>query len=339
MIATRCADGIDTAAGDTSPVDPTGSPAVVVAVISWNTRELLRGCLQALEPAVRSGSTEVWVLDNASADGSAAMVAETFHWAHLIAARENRGFGAGVNAIATASATRARESGRRPSPWLLAANADIVLTPAALETLTRAGEADPRDAVIAPRLRLPDGSIQHSVHPFPGLRSALVLSLGLGRVLPRLGEAFCLDGLWDQSRPRRADWAHGACLLLRRETFDAVGGFDPGQFLYAEDLDLCWRLHRAGWTTRYEPGAVVEHVHAAAIAQLYGDGRDMEAERSALAWLLRRRGTAVMRLWALIHLLGALARSAGPRGAPFRRYARLHLSGLLSSRDRLERHR
>jgi GT2 family glycosyltransferase len=319
---------------------------VTVAVVSWNTRELLRDCLNALAADAATGLAEVWVHDNASSDGSAALVEADFPWVHLIACADNVGFGAAINAVAE----RTRRRGR--PEWLAAANADTALTPGALSTLIDAGRYDPRAGALAPRLLLPDGSTQHSIHPFPGVWSALAFNTGLSAVLPRLADRLTLDGRWDCSRPRRVDWAHGAFVLFRRSAFDAVGGFDPHQFLYAEDIDLAWRLAQTGAYTRYVPAAIVQHRHGAAITQLYGADRDLQAQRSAYAWLLRRRGSARMRSTALLNTLGAGARAiaatlAGGSDPPagrlaawqLRRQTRMHLEGLLSTRARLEAHR
>jgi GT2 family glycosyltransferase len=319
---------------------------VAVAVVSWNTRELLRGCLSALEADAGAGRAEVWVVDNASQDGSAAMVTASFPWVRLIASEENLGFGPAVNAVARATA------GAGPPAWIAPANADTAVRPGALAALLQAGTADPRAGIIAPRLILPDTSTQHSVHPFPGLRTSLAFNSGLGRLSPRLGRELTLDGRWDRDSAREVDWAHGAFLLIRRRAFDQVGGFDPEQFLYAEDLDLAWRLTRAGWHTRYEPAARVDHAHAAAIAQLYGDDRDFAAQRSAYAWMLRRRGATRMRACALLNTLGAGARAAaatpaaalrggeaGRQAWQLRRHTRIHLDGLTASRETLRQHR
>jgi N-acetylglucosaminyl-diphospho-decaprenol L-rhamnosyltransferase len=317
---------------------------VTVAVVSWNTRDLLAGCLQSLEPAARAGLTEVWVLDNASADGSAAMVRARFPWVRLIASERNLGFGAAVNEVARQTATA----------WLAPANADITLRPGALERMLVAGRADPRAGIIAPALIGPDSSPEHSVHPFPGLLTSLTVSLGLANLSPRLARHLALDGHWDQSAARTADWAHGAFLLIRRSAFNQVHGFDPDQFLYAEDLDIAWRLARAGWHTRYEPTAEVEHAGSAATGQFYGGERDLMAQRSAYAWMLRRRGAGLMRGTALINTLGAGLRAAAAslrarRSSPspaagleawqLRRQARMHLSGLTASRRSLRQHR
>jgi N-acetylglucosaminyl-diphospho-decaprenol L-rhamnosyltransferase len=119
-----------------------------------------------------------------------------------------------------------------------------------------------------------------------------------------------IPGQWDWQRARRVPWAVGAFLLVRREAWDAVGGFDERQWMYAEDLDLGWRLARAGWATRYVPAAVVEHRSGAATSQVWGEEPSARFWRSTYGWMARRRGVA--RTWAVaaMNLMGALARSA-----------------------------
>ena len=115
------------------------------------------------------------------------------------------------------------------------------------------------------------------------------------------------------------DWAHGAFVLVRREAFDAVGGFDTDQWMYAEDLDLAWRLARAGRPTRFVPAARVRHEVAAATSQRFADDeRAAQHMAAAQDWMARRRGRAVARAYAgdqRARVRGA-ARGARPAGAP-----------------------
>jgi GT2 family glycosyltransferase len=273
---------------------------VVVAVVSWNTRELLASCLESLANDVRDGVADVWVVDNASTDGSADMVREDFPWAGLIASSENLGFGAGVNAVAS----RAR------APWLALANADTALEPDALHALLATGAHHPEAGLIAPRLILPDGTTQHSVYPFPTIPFTLAYVSGAIAVSDSLARQWCFDRGFDRNRGQQVPWAVGAFALVRRSAWDQVGGFDESQWMYAEDLDLGWRLHMAGWTTRYEPRARVHHAESAATTQAWGDGRHARWHASTYAWLLRRRGIYVARIIALINVLGFMTRAA-----------------------------
>jgi GT2 family glycosyltransferase len=268
---------------------------VLVAVVSWNTRDLLARCLESMAGDDR---LEVWVVDNASTDGSAEMVAERFPWANLIASPENLGFGRAVNlAVERGSATA----------YVAPANADVALEPGAIDALL-AAHADVR----APALILPDGSVQRSIFPFPGLRFTLAFNLGL------------TDGM------RRADWALGAFLLVRREAWP---GFDERQWLYAEDLDLGWRVAQAGGKLAYVPEARVLHESGASTTAAFGDAVEARWQRATYQWMLRRRGRPVTRAVAAINVAGALARAVMPWREPWqrarsRRWARTHAIGL-----------
>jgi GT2 family glycosyltransferase len=300
------------------PDDPTG--AVAVAVVSWNTRDLLRACLRSLadEPLA-----EVWVVDNASADGSAAMVEAEFPAVRLVASDRNLGFGRAVNLVAA----------RTTAPWIAPANADVELAPGALRALLDAGERLPRAGVLAPRLELPSGVTQHSVYAFPTIPFTALFNLGFHR---RYGDRLCLEGHWDPSRERDVDWAIGAFLLVRRAAWDAAGGFDDAQWMYAEDLDLGWRAARAGWSTHYVPAARVRHHASAATTQAWGDERTLRWLRSTYAWLLRRRGLARTRATALVNVAGAYARARNPY---FRMWGGLHRRAGFAPRAELEGHR
>jgi N-acetylglucosaminyl-diphospho-decaprenol L-rhamnosyltransferase len=317
--------------------------AVAVAVVSWNTRELLIACLRSMRADADAGRLEVWVVDNGSSDGSVAAVREGFPWVRLDVPGRNLGFGAAVNRVAAATA----------SPWVAPANADIELEPGAIAALLAAGAADRGAGAVAPKLILPDGSVQPSIQPFPSLRLSLVRNLHVQRVSRRAAERLCLRGAWDPERATRADWATGAFMLVRRAAWDAVGGFDAGQWMYSEDLDLCWRLRQAGWAVRYEPRAVVRHVHGASARQAFGDESAQALRWSATnyAWVARRRGIGVAWGLAALNVAGSAARLAtataaerlsGRDLAPVRRRARrglrLHRLGL-RSRATLERTR
>ncbi len=314
---------------------------IAVAIVSWNTRELLDACLDSLRPAHECGRAEVWVVDNASTDGSAAMVLRDHPWATLLALEENLGFGAAVNLVAEQTTTR----------FLAPANSDLRFAPGALGALLAAAGEHPGTGAFAPRLVMPDGTTQHSVHPFPTVATGLLLSTGLAR-LPPLARRLPLHGHFDPERAREVDWAHGAFLLVRRAAWEAAGGFDSDQWLYAEDLDLGWRLARAGWPTRYVPSARVHHDVSAATATRWSEEeRAVRSQRSAYAVMLQRRGGVRMRAAALAHLVGPAARVAwyrlvsrvgsGRARAKLdrqRRYVAMHRTGL-EPRTALEAHR
>ncbi len=286
---------------------------ISVVVVSYNTAELLADCLDALADDQRSGLAEVVVVDNGSSDGSPIMVRERFDWVKLLEPEENLGFGAAVNWAAALADPRAR--------WIAVANADTAPEPSALRALLEAGDSNPGAGVIAPRLVLPDGSTQHSVHPFPSVWFTALYNLGVQRLSQGIGDGLTLEGYWDPTRRRRVDWAVAAFVLIRRSAFVSVGGFDPAQWMYAEDLDLAYRLDRAGWATRYEPRAVVRHHESAATSQAWGEAVRARWMAATYAWMLRRRGGAITRMVALLNALGALFLHETT-------WARLHARGL-----------
>lgn len=272
---------------------------VTVVVVSWNTRQLLLQCLASLEPEVKAGCAEVYVVDNGSVDDSPAAARQAAPWAQVIEPGDNVGFGRAINIVARQTTCR----------WILAANADIALAPDALAALLNGGRND-RVGCVAPRLVLPDGQVQHSVHPFPTIPLTLAFNLGLHRLSPRAAERMCLEGFWNPDRPRLVPWAIGACLLLRRVAFEEIGGFDEERWLFAEDLDLGWRLRQHGWLTRYEPSARVLHHASASTERVFGERRRRRFMAATYSTLLSRRGRVRMWLTATINIMGAVGRLA-----------------------------
>jgi GT2 family glycosyltransferase len=273
------------------------SAEISVAVVSWNTRDVLERCLRSLQADVDSGLADVWVVDNGSTDGSTELVRNEFGWATLEEPGENLGYGRAVNLVGERTST----------PWLAASNADVELEPGALARML-ATATESGAGAVAPRLILPDGSTQHSVYGFPSIFFLVAFNAGLYRIVPGLGDRLLIEGRWDSSRAREVPWAMGAFLLLRREAFEAVGRFDPGQWMYAEDVDLGWRLRRGGWKTLYDPEARVHHASGAAARQAFGERPYERWMEASYDWIERRLGRRRRRTAAALNLAGALVR-------------------------------
>jgi GT2 family glycosyltransferase len=269
-------------------------------VVSAGTRDLLASCLESLAPEHEAGRAEVWVVDNASKDGSPEMVEERFPWVRLVRSTENLGYGRAVNLVAA----------RTEAPWVVASNSDVEVQPGALERMLQAGAADPRTGAVSPRLVLPDGRSQHVPYSFPTLPFTFLFNVGAQRLSPRLGDRLCLEGYWDPDRAREVPWAIAAFLMVRSEAFAAVGGFDDEQWIYAEDLELGWRLAQGGWKTRYEPSAHVRHVGGASTALVFGADPRQHWMAATYRWMARRRGLARTRATALVNVAGAAVRAA-----------------------------
>lgn len=225
-------------------------PDVSIVILNWNTRELLLRCIAtALSPDVCSGlSLEIIVVDNASSDDSVACLRERFPDVRLIANTANVGF------------AKANNQGVRLStaPFSLLLNSDAFLTPGALPALLNVLRQQPKAALVGAQLRNADGSFQASHTPFPTLGREFLILSGAGRAL--LGPNFPSHGPDDARGAQLVDYVEGACMLVRNDAYLSVGGLDESFFMYAEEVDLCFRLRRAGWQVWYAPAAKVTHL-------------------------------------------------------------------------------
>ena len=227
-------------------------PALSICVLNWNTRGLLRDCLESLFADPDSAGWEIIVVDNASTDGSAAMVSEQFPVARLIANERNLGF-AGGNNVGLAGAR-----GRH----LLILNSDTRVESGTLGQLVDHLDRNPRDGAVGPRLVNADGSLQLSCGRPPGLGAEIVHKLLLHRAFP-----FFRFGRWDHKSARSVGWVTGACLMVRRAAVDQVGFLDDSIYMCFEDLEWCMRLRQAGWGVVYLPVGRVVHLEGQSIAQ------------------------------------------------------------------------
>lgn len=229
--------------------------AMSVVVVSYNVRSLLADCLASIESA--AGVDKVIVVDNGSSDGSVAMVRAQFPQVELITSDQNRAFAVVANEGLRACST----------PYILLLNSDTRIRADTLIELTRALDADDRVGVAGPRLIGADKQVQESCFPFPTPLHVFLDLAGSNpaRQFPRPGKQ--APQRETQGQPRSVAWVLGAALALRREAFDAIGGFDEGFRLYYEETDLCYRLHIAGWQTIFIPATTVEHVGGASTGQ------------------------------------------------------------------------
>lgn len=235
-----------------TPVDPL---PLAVAVISYDTRDLLEHCLRSVRAA---RPAQAVVVDNGSTDGSIELVRTHFAEMTLIVNDPNRGYGAAANqAIASCSA-----------PVVLLLNSDTEIAPDALSALGRYLAEHPEAAVAGPRLVNTDGSLQPSTLGFPSPADMLMGDTGLHLLVSRtpvMRERFLRTWSHDSARP--VPWLRGAALAIRRSSFDAVGGFDERYFMYWEEVDLCRRLATAGCQTHFAPVTDVLHARAASTSR------------------------------------------------------------------------
>jgi GT2 family glycosyltransferase len=227
------------------------APQVSIVIVSFNTRDLLRECLQSVEDSAVDGDHETIVVDNASNDGSADMVEIEFSHVRLIRSEVNLGF-AGAN-------NRGFEIAR--GRYIVLLNSDAFLTPGALALSVIHMENDATAGVGGARLVGRDDSWQPAARMFPSLLNDLLMMSGLAAHYPRshvLGRA---DRTWaDPGEPAPVDWVPGAFSIIRKEVLDRVGYFDERFFLYYEEVDLCRRIKDAGYQIWYWPDVKIVHL-------------------------------------------------------------------------------
>lgn len=220
---------------------------VAAVLLSYNTSDLTIRSVRGLRS---EGIDEIVVIDNGSSDGSAAAVSRADPAATVVALGRNLGFAGGIN-----EAVR-----RTAAPYVLVTQPDVVIGPGSTKVLLDALEDDADIGLVAPAIVTTDGDLYPNARRFPNLRDAVGHAF-LHFVWPRNPFSVRYKMLdWDRRAAADVDWVAGTHFLVRRAVWDAVGGFDDERFfMFVEDVDLCWRLHEAGWRVRYEPAAEVVH--------------------------------------------------------------------------------
>lgn len=272
---------------------------VTVVIVSYNTCELTLRCLEAVCPQIESVGGEIIVVDNASGDDSVQKIRDRFPNVQVVESAENLGFGPANNV----GFAHARGS------HLLLLNSDAFVQPGAVAALVAYLRSHPTVGVVGPRLLNADGSTQRSCfrYPTPGL--AWLENLGISRLFPprsRWGDY----RRWAHDQQGPVEWAVGACLLVRREAYEQVGGFDPRFFMYAEETDWQKRIVEAGWEIHFSPSAEVVHLGGASGASdrpringYFFDSLDR--------YMLKHHGRAGLVLLRLAMSVGSAVRAAG----------------------------
>ncbi len=221
---------------------------VSVVIVSYNTCEYLRECLKSLRTDPKAPSHEIFVVDNGSRDGSVAMLRAEFPEVCVVETGENLGFARANN--------RALRQIRGRTALLL--NTDTLVTQGALRAMLAVLDAHPEAAAVGPRLLNRDGSLQCSCYKFPAPGRAFCDQLFITTALahhPRWGDY----RRWAHDKERAVDFVIGAALLVRADILPKVGLLDEDFFMYAEETDWCYRMHRAGYQVLFTPDAEIVH--------------------------------------------------------------------------------
>ncbi len=267
-----------------------GAPDVSIVIVSLNTRDVLRRCLTELAVEIAAApqySTEIFVVDNNSRDGSADMVRDEFAEIRLIETGINLGF-AGANNVALRVA-----QGR----YILLLNSDAFLQPGSLGIAIEHMDATPKAGLGGARLIGEDGSWQPSARMFPTPLHEMLMHTGLAAKWPRSKFFGHADRTWaDPLQPALTDWVPGAFMIIRKNVLDMVGLFDENFFLYYEETDLCRRIRAAGHEIWYWPDIVVVHIGGESTRQtthvVIGSQLTLWRMRAMLLYFRKHHGSA-----------------------------------------------
>jgi N-acetylglucosaminyl-diphospho-decaprenol L-rhamnosyltransferase len=249
----RCTDKLGLIMDGGNRVSDTTSPRLAVVTVAYRSNDVLYNFLDSIKGASH-GAVMTVVVDNGPGPESQAKDLAKSFGAEFLELPHNPGYGSAMNAGVSILPSSVR--------WVLLSNPDVTLTPGVIDYLAMAGDQDQEIAAVGPALLNTDGSVYPSARQVPSL-------------ITGVGHAF-FSNLWpenpwtgryrqqfeDSAIARDAGWLSGACVLVRREAFESVGGFDEGFFMYFEDVDLGHRLSKEGYRNRYEPAATVTHVGA-----------------------------------------------------------------------------
>lgn len=219
---------------------------IAIVILNWNTRDLLDRYLPVMIENSQKSSTEIWVADNASSDGSIALVEEKYPSVKTFTLDKNYGFAGGYN----------RALAQITAKYYLLVNTDVEVTPEWLSPLHSLMESQPGVAACMPKMR--------SLHE----RNRFEYAGAAGGFIDHLGYPFCRGRIFDVTEEDAGQyndeinifWATGACMLVRAEVFRDLQGFDELLFAHMEEIDLCWRMQRQGYSLKYCPGSVVYHI-------------------------------------------------------------------------------
>lgn len=287
------------------------SPIVSIVIVTWNCRDLLIDCLESIARYAGDVSHEILVIDNASADDTLEMLAQTYPGVRIIANDENLGFGRASN----------QGMAEARSPLICLLNPDTVFTqPNTLARMVQRMHDFPEIGAAGCHLVFPDGSHQvGDAGDLPTIGSVLSHSLFLSKLAPRRFPGLFLQARGIEPPFGRVGWVCGACTIVRRSVFEQIGGFDESYFLYGEDVEWGCRMTQRGVFVAYFPDITIVHVQGGTqkdkqiastrwidgIARLYFDfnkGRNW--------WLFRTSMTIGFLLRSLIYQVKPGAHSA-----------------------------
>jgi GT2 family glycosyltransferase len=272
---------------------------ISIIIINWNTKILLVGCIYSIYKYLKNINFEIIIIDNNSSDGSVDAICSHYPEVRLIANCNNVGFGRANNQAMRVARGR----------YFLLLNSDTLIIDDSIQGMVEWMDSEPSVGLAGCKLLYEDRSLQPSCRRFPTPGLALIEAFWLYRLWPRRrrGELM-LAACWPHNRIRDVDWVSGAVMLVRREVFDATGGFDERIFMYGEDMEWCMRIRDLGWRITFVPDRCVVHLEHKSADKKYGQGRVELCQRTLYEVYRRRHGHAATYALLLINTAGTLLR-------------------------------
>ena len=251
---------------DRTSKDQPAKMDISVIIINWNTKELIQSCLDSVYRTIGNIAFEIIVVDNASSDGSLAILEEKYPQVVKISNQENKGFGVANN----------QGFAVMKGKYALLLNTDAILTPNAVHKLWIFCEQHQEAAIVCGQLLNVDGSKQNSVAAFPSLLTLAINTSLLEYLFPRRFPS----KRYEHKEPLEVDSAIGACMLIRKKALDEVGLFDDRYFFFFEETDLAYALRRADWDIYQVPDAFIYHLQGQSIGHNIGSRIEFYHARS-----------------------------------------------------------
>lgn len=266
-----------------------------ILILNYNTKNLLSQCLNSIESNVKNVQYEIIVVDNNSSDGSVKYIKQHFSAITIIANTQNVGFTKANNQAAIIAKGK----------YLLILNSDTIVHTGSLTALITYLDENKNTGIVGPKLLNPDKSLQLSCGIHPNLLTEFLNRTFLSRIFPnnKFMGVYKYGG-WDYTT-KSVDWVTGACLLIRKNIFQKINGFDENIFMFYEDVDLCFRLKKLGHDIIFFPDAQVTHIHGGSWIN-YREVPIFYSCKSALYFFKKhypRWQTLVLRLWLLTEIL------------------------------------
>jgi len=229
---------------------------VSIVIVNWNTKDLLKNCLDSVYQTINNLTFEIIIVDNASADGSTEMLQERYPQVIKFYNKVNRGFGAANN----------QAFAIMKGKYALLLNTDTILTPGAIKKLYSFAKTHSQAAIVCGQLLNADGSKQNSVATFPSLPSLLINTSLLEYIFPQ----WFPSKRYEHTSPIEVDSAIGACMMINKKALDEAGFFDERYFFYFEETDLAYAFYRKGWSVYHVPEAFIYHLQGQSIGHNVG---------------------------------------------------------------------